>query len=456
MSWEYTKLKVLGKGAFGRVYEVEKDSKICAMKKIENEDYSREGFEFSALREVDVLYRMKHPHILNCHEVKVNKDRIYVFMERAKYDVYEWVHETEPDDVEQFKRFAYEILSGLIYLHSNRIIHGDIKPENVLITQKDHIKLADFGLMVHHYPGKKMPAKYYFTIWYRSPDMLCGNNRFDEAADMWAYGCILYIMLTGDYLFSDDRERDMVSTIIKKVGKPPKEFLKRYPKYNRDINSQIDKGKCYDLDRYKVRRGVANMMNDRELNEIFDLIKACLRYLPEDRITAEQAAKWPTFSRYYSEEKYPHPEPLSIPIPTDKKVQKFRLKMYDWYTDLSKKLKIRSDSTLILALNLLDRMYAKRPKLGDPLLTVLTCLLIAMKLNEESFKDPIKMILCNSKGSYTRKAIIKREKTIITTLNFHLYYPNLYTLNIGKKPLEEIIEHTVYGHQPALKKLKKN
>ena len=81
------------------------------------------------------------------------------------------------------------------------MMHRDLKPQNILITESMQVKLADFGLArCFSFPMKKF-TKEIATLWYRAPELMLGNENYSPAVDIWAVGCIMYEMYTNVPLF---------------------------------------------------------------------------------------------------------------------------------------------------------------------------------------------------------------------------------------------------------------
>jgi cyclin-dependent kinase 8/11 len=92
------------------------------------------------------------------------------------------------------KSLTFQLLNGLLYLHSAHILHRDLKPANVLITASGHVKIGDLGLArVLREPLQKLLSgdKVVVTIWYRAPELLLGAAHYGRAIDVWAVGCVL-------------------------------------------------------------------------------------------------------------------------------------------------------------------------------------------------------------------------------------------------------------------------
>ena len=101
---------------------------------------------------------------------------------------------------EHIKNLAYQMLSGLHYLHSNFILHRDLKPDNLMLATDGTLKFIDFG-MARSY-GEEVPfSQNQITLQYRSPEIFFGANFYGPAADIWSAGCILAEILIKRPLF---------------------------------------------------------------------------------------------------------------------------------------------------------------------------------------------------------------------------------------------------------------
>ncbi len=128
-----------------------------------------------------------------------------------------------------------QILEGILYCHRRRVLHRDLKPQNLLIDKNGIIKIADFGLgrvfgvPVRVYTHEVLFKKHVITIvriltfeheqvvtlWYRAPEVLLGSARYSCPIDVWSIGCIMAEMVTKKPLFQGDSEIDQLYRIFR-------------------------------------------------------------------------------------------------------------------------------------------------------------------------------------------------------------------------------------------------
>lgn len=147
-----------------------------------------------------------------------------------------------------------QLIEALAYLHSHRILHRDLKPQNMLVDKEGHIKLADFGLS----RSFSLPTRTYthevVTMWYRAPELLLGAKMYCTGIDIWSLGCImaemvckiikcnissilfvLILQLLKKALFPGDSEIDQLYKIFKILGTPTEkdwEGVSKFTNYN--------------------------------------------------------------------------------------------------------------------------------------------------------------------------------------------------------------------------------
>lgn len=132
----------------------------------------------------------------------------YLVFEYLKHDLQGLIDKKINFELPHLKCLMAQILHGLIYLHSQNVIHRDIKGANILISSNGQAKLADFGLARIFYPNNKQ-AQYtnrVVTLWYRAPELLLGARNYSDTVDMWSLGCVFAEMVLQGVLFPGDKE----------------------------------------------------------------------------------------------------------------------------------------------------------------------------------------------------------------------------------------------------------
>jgi len=111
-------------------------------------------------------------------------------------------------DMATVKSFLYQLLNGINHCHKNRVLHWDLKPQNLLISNEGVLKLADFGLAW----AFGIPVKNYthevVTLWYWAPDILMGSKKYNTSVDIWSVGCIFAELVNRKPLFCGQTEED--------------------------------------------------------------------------------------------------------------------------------------------------------------------------------------------------------------------------------------------------------
>ncbi|KAK3520725.1 hypothetical protein QTP70_030592, partial [Hemibagrus guttatus] len=277
LAYRYEVLKMLGEGSYGKVYKCldHKTNEMVAVKVVQNMKYY--------MQEVDILDYLRKKDRYGSHSIVFMKD-YFVFREHLCI-VYELLWTT----LSQLRRrqrcssaylrcIAKDILKCLCLLEKEKIIHGDLKPGNIMLG-KNGIKVIDFG-------GSTFEQKKWFpgiyTRYYSSPEVTM-KYPSTTAADMWSLGCILAELHTGQYLFPGVDSNDQIALITEVLGRPPAEFFRNKRALNHfyDCNGRFKE--IYNAKKKLIMPGSKDLQRILGTDDLLflDFIQHCLCWRPE-------------------------------------------------------------------------------------------------------------------------------------------------------------------------------
>ena len=283
----------LGKGTYGVVYKAfdKKTGQYVALKKILVHG-DEEGVPATSIREIALLKEVsKHRNIVKLTDVINENHKLYLAFEMLDKDLKGFMNSTPgmiPKDL--VKSYNYQLLLGISFCHIHRVMHRDLKPQNLLIDKNGLLKIADFGLA----RAFSIPLPVYthevVTLWYRAPEVLLGQKKYSTPIDMWSIGCIFAEMITKRPLFPGDSEIDQLYKIFQLMGTPNNENwpnVAELPEYRPTFP------------RWKAKSLVEAMTVDNSVQvekEGIDLLAQMLIYDPSKRLSAKKALEHPYFS----------------------------------------------------------------------------------------------------------------------------------------------------------------
>lgn len=307
--------EVVGRGAYGVVVAAEdtRTGKMVAIKKIQKA-FEHKIFAKRTLRELKLLRLLTHDNVLKLLTILLPQSRdkftdIYIVCELVEGDLYSIIKSNQALENDHIKFILYQILRALKYTHSARVLHRDIKPKNILISATCEVKLCDFGL-ARVYFEHKIEQKtdnltdYVATRWYRAPELLLGNESYDEKIDIWSVGCVLAEMfLRKPFLMGTDWKNQLF-LILELLGKPAPENI-----------GFVENAKAREFLKNYEAKGPStfdSVFGKKKVDpEGLDLLRKLLIFDPKRRFKVEDALAHPYLSGFYCPDDEPTARPLS-------------------------------------------------------------------------------------------------------------------------------------------------
>lgn len=329
----YTCKEVVGEGSYGFVYKAvdSRTKNIVAMKQIPitNKD---EGIPCTAMREISILRNCCHPNIISisdviysdehfstserkcsictkklpivnndeaslpydiCRHCSLDQNRmyednqsrksshLYLVLEYVPLDLKKYMDHIMPTQINSslLRYLMYQLFTGIEYCHSKRILHRDLKPQNLLLDPTTMtLKIADFGLSRVCNPQLRSYTNEVVTLWYRCPELLLGINNYSYPIDIWSIATIFVELSNHRPLFPGDSEIDQLFRIFQKLGTPNEETWHGVTSF-RYYLSNFPSWKTQDIHM---------IAPDLDPNGV-ELLQNILRYEPNKRFTCTEA-----------------------------------------------------------------------------------------------------------------------------------------------------------------------
>lgn len=244
------------------------------------------------LREVQSLKKLNHPNIVKLKEVIRENDELFFVFEFLDKNIYELTKEQKSFLPEaSIRKYTYQIVAGLAYMHKHGFFHRDMKPENLLLGSDDNCKIADFGL-AREVRSRPPYTDYVSTRWYRAPEVLLRSVKYNSPIDMWAVGCIMAELYTFRPLFPGTSEPDEIYKICSVLGSPS---IKTWPE-----GMKLAATMNFTFPRF-VKTPLSQLIPNAS-KEAIQLMTELLRYDPAKRPTAAQAMQFSYFKGINLEE----------------------------------------------------------------------------------------------------------------------------------------------------------
>ncbi|XP_022188457.2 serine/threonine-protein kinase SIK2 isoform X2 [Nilaparvata lugens] len=194
----YDVLRTIGKGNFAVVklarHRITKSE--VAIKIIDKSQLDAVNLE-KVYREVDIMKLLDHPHIIKLYQVMETKNMIYIVSEYASQgEIFDYIARHGRMSESGARRKFWQILSAVEYCHNHRVVHRDLKAENLLLDANMNIKIADFGFSNYYTPGEQL-ATWCGSPPYAAPEVFEGKKYTGPEIDIWSLGVVLYVLVCG-------------------------------------------------------------------------------------------------------------------------------------------------------------------------------------------------------------------------------------------------------------------
>eukprot|EP00262_Sarcandra_glabra_P013190 TRINITY_DN3603_c0_g4_i1.p1 TRINITY_DN3603_c0_g4~~TRINITY_DN3603_c0_g4_i1.p1 ORF type:complete len:428 (-),score=34.59 TRINITY_DN3603_c0_g4_i1:225-1508(-) len=234
--------RLLGHGTFAKVHLARNilTGKSVAIKIFAKEKIVKVGMTEQLKREISVMKMVKHPNIVDFHEVMASKSKIYFAMELVRGgELFAKIAAKGRLREDAARSYFRQLISAVDFCHSRGVYHRDLKPENLLLDDDGNLKVTDFGLsaLSEHLKQDGLLHTTCGTPAYVAPEVI-GKRGYDGAkADLWSCGVILFVLLAGFLPFQDDNIVAMYKKIHRGDFKCPPWFS---PESRRLITKLLD------------------------------------------------------------------------------------------------------------------------------------------------------------------------------------------------------------------------
>uniref|UniRef100_A0A8C3CAT4 non-specific serine/threonine protein kinase n=1 Tax=Cairina moschata TaxID=8855 RepID=A0A8C3CAT4_CAIMO len=253
---KYIKVQKIGEGSFGKaiLVKAKENSQQYVIKEINISKMSNKEREESR-REVAVLANMKHPNIVLYRESFEENGCLYIVMDYCEGgDLFKKINAQKGIlfSEDQILDWFVQICLALKHIHDRKILHRDIKSQNIFLTKDGTIQLGDFGIARVLNSTVELARTCIGTPYYLSPE-ICQNRPYNNKSDIWALGCVLYEMCTLKHAFEAGNMKNLVLKIISGSFPPVSmhysydlrnllsQLFKRNPKDRPSVNSILEK-----------------------------------------------------------------------------------------------------------------------------------------------------------------------------------------------------------------------
>ncbi|KAH0793321.1 CMGC family protein kinase [Histomonas meleagridis] len=296
--YRYEIKSILGKGAFGQVLKCfdHKTQETVALKILINtEQMKTQGnSEINILKILNEKDVNGNSHILKIFDSFEFRSHICFSFELLGQNLYDYckTNSFKPWSIRQIRTVMRQVFIALAYTHASGFVHCDIKPENILFLPNSttKIRLIDYGTACKigepHF-------NYIQSRYYRAPEVILGLQ-FGPPIDIWSVGCMIAELVKGTPMFQGENEVHQLQLHMTVLGMPPLHMITKSPRKQMffDENNKPLRGTGHS---FKVGGSTISKSTTITDKKLLDLLKGCLEWDPNKRLTAEQALHHPFF-----------------------------------------------------------------------------------------------------------------------------------------------------------------
>ncbi|OMJ85030.1 hypothetical protein SteCoe_13752 [Stentor coeruleus] len=299
----YQYIKQIGHGAYGVVVSAtdRRSGNKVAIKKIPKTfedliDAKR------ILREIKLLTFFEHENIISLIDLlrppaRTGFEDIYIITDLMETDMHRVIYSRQDLSDEHIQYFMYQLMRGLLFMHSADVIHRDLKPSNLLLNKNCDLKICDLGLARGFDNAKDDNlTEYVVTRWYRAPEVILNASHYSKALDIWGTGCVFAELLGRSPLFPGEDYLDQVQRIIAVLGMPSQEDMSFIGN---------ESAKRYIKSLPKRQRVPWSTLYPKANPIALDLLNNMLVFNPDNRFNVEECLAHPYFEGLHNVDEEP-------------------------------------------------------------------------------------------------------------------------------------------------------
>ncbi|XP_071789843.1 serine/threonine-protein kinase 36-like [Asterias amurensis] len=277
----YHVLELIGEGSFGKVYKGRRkySGKVVALKFIPKLGRSKKDLE-NLMKEIEIMRGLHNENIIEMLDSFETEKEVVAVTDYAEGELFQILEDDGNLPECQVQVIVAQLVSALHYLHSHRILHRDMKPQNILLGKGGIVKLCDFGFARAISLNTLVLTSIKGTPLYMAPELV-EEKPYDHTADLWSLGCILYELFVGTPPFYTNSIFQLVSLIIKDPVKWPKNMSAEFKDFLQGLLTKNPRG----------RLSWPNLLHHPFVAEKVQVSPSSSSELPEQPFTEEPTAK---------------------------------------------------------------------------------------------------------------------------------------------------------------------